>query len=151
MSLASCLVSTSNLNYEQLIWNLFREIGEEQERIEILDWYHLIENLYKVGGSFHRIEEVKCFLWKGEVDDAISCFEGWSEPQVENFITYLNKHKHRIVNYGYFQEIRHLIEACPIVQSYNLITDSRSLYVGFAAKSLLVGSGVRSQEIGVRR
>jgi len=35
----------------------------------------------------------------------------------------------------YFQEIRHLIEACPIVQSYNLITDSRSLYVGFAAKS----------------
>ena len=30
--------------------------------------------------------------------------EGWSEPQVENFITYLNKHKHRIVNYGYFQE-----------------------------------------------
>ena len=29
--------------------------------------------------------------------------EGWSEPQVENFITYLNKHKHRIVNYGYLQ------------------------------------------------
>jgi len=24
------------------IWNLFREIGEKQERIEILDWYHLI-------------------------------------------------------------------------------------------------------------
>jgi hypothetical protein len=37
------------------------------------------------------------------VDAAISCFEGWSEPQVENFITYLNKHKHRIVNYGYLQ------------------------------------------------
>jgi hypothetical protein len=34
----------------------------------------------------------------------------------------------------YFQEIRHLIEACPIVQFYNLITDSRSLYVGFAEK-----------------
>ncbi|GCE62902.1 hypothetical protein MiAbB_04857 [Microcystis aeruginosa NIES-4285] len=55
------------------IWNLFREIGEKQERIEILDWYHLIENLYKVGGSFQRIEEVKCFLWKGEVEAAISC------------------------------------------------------------------------------
>ena len=37
------------------------------------------------------------------MDAAISCFEGWSEPQVENFITYLNKHKHRIVNYGYLQ------------------------------------------------
>ncbi len=47
------------------IWNLFREIGEKQERIEILDWYHLIENLYKVGGSFQRIEEVKCFLKEG--------------------------------------------------------------------------------------
>jgi len=68
-----------------------------------LDWYHLIENLYKVGGSFQRIEEVKCFLWKGDVDAAISCCEGWSEPQVENFIIYLNKHKHRIVNYGYLQ------------------------------------------------
>jgi len=85
------------------IWNLFGQIGEKQERIEILDWYHLIENLYKVGGSFQRIDEVKCFLWKGEVDAAISCFEGWSEPQVENFIIYLNKHKHRIVNYGYLQ------------------------------------------------
>jgi len=85
------------------IWNLFGQIGEKQERIEILSWYHLIENLYKVGGSFQRIDEVKCFLWKGEVDAAISCFEGWSEPQVENFIIYLNKHKHRIVNYGYLQ------------------------------------------------
>ncbi len=27
----------------------------------------------------------------------------WSEPQAENFIIYLNKHKHRIVNYGYLQ------------------------------------------------
>jgi hypothetical protein len=68
-----------------------------------LDWYHLIENLYKFGGSFQRIEEVKCFLWKGEVDAAISYFEEWLGPQVGNFITYLNKYKHRIVNYGYLQ------------------------------------------------
>jgi len=68
-----------------------------------LSWYHLIENLYKVGESFQRIEEVKSFLWMGKVDAAISCFEGWSEPQAENFIIYLNKHKHRIVNYDYLQ------------------------------------------------
>ncbi|AKV68518.1 hypothetical protein VL20_3515 [Microcystis panniformis FACHB-1757] len=30
-----------------------------------MDWYHLIENLYKVGGSFQGIEEVKCFLEEG--------------------------------------------------------------------------------------
>ncbi len=51
--------------YYQSASPLFREIGEKQERIEILDWYHLIENLYKVGGSFQRIEEVKCFLEEG--------------------------------------------------------------------------------------
>jgi hypothetical protein len=85
------------------IWNLFLEIGQKHERVEILDWYHLVENLHKVGGSFQRIEEVKSFLWRGKVDDAISCFDGWSEHQVENFIIYLNKHKHRIVNYDYFQ------------------------------------------------
>jgi hypothetical protein len=85
------------------IWNLFRELGQKPERIEILDWYHLIENLYKVGGAFQRIEEVKSFLWVGNVDAAISCFDGWSEPQAQNFIAYLNKHKSRIVNYDYFQ------------------------------------------------
>ncbi|NJN57204.1 MAG: hypothetical protein HC879_06735 [Leptolyngbyaceae cyanobacterium SL_5_9] len=31
------------------VWNLFREIAPTSERWEILDWYHLKENLYKVG------------------------------------------------------------------------------------------------------
>ncbi len=57
----------------ELRQNQLKVVVQLQERIEILDWYHLIENLYKVGGSFQRIEEVKCFLWKGEVDAAISC------------------------------------------------------------------------------
>lgn len=87
------------------IWNLFSEIGEKQERMEILDWYHLMENLYKVGGSSQRINEVKSLLWQGKVEESISCFEGFSGSQVKNFIIYLNKHRHRIVNYGYFQEL----------------------------------------------
>jgi hypothetical protein len=33
------------------IWNLFQEIGVTEQRQEILDWYHLKENLYKAGGS----------------------------------------------------------------------------------------------------
>jgi len=32
------------------IWNLFQEIGVTEQRQEILDWYHLKENLYKAGG-----------------------------------------------------------------------------------------------------
>ena len=85
------------------IWNLFREIGSGSERIEILDWYHLIENLYKIGGSFQRLKEVKSLLWVGKVEAAIHCFDECSTPQVKNFIAYLNKHKTRIINYDYFQ------------------------------------------------
>ncbi len=45
-----------------------------QERREILDWFHLMENLYKVGGSMQRINKAKELLWKGKVDDAIATF-----------------------------------------------------------------------------
>jgi hypothetical protein len=33
------------------IWNLFQEIGVTEQRQEILDGYHLKENIYKAGGS----------------------------------------------------------------------------------------------------
>jgi hypothetical protein len=68
------------------IWNLFREIGEKEQRLEILDWYHLMENLYKVGESFQGIEEVKSLLWQGKVKDSISCFEGCSGSKVGSLI-----------------------------------------------------------------
>ncbi len=39
------------------VWNLVKEFGSEQfNRLEIFDWYHLIENLYKVGGSLKRLK-----------------------------------------------------------------------------------------------
>jgi len=44
------------------VWNLFEEIGSTAIRQEILDWYHLKENLYKVGGSLKRLKET--FLWQ---------------------------------------------------------------------------------------
>lgn len=37
------------------IWNLMEPMAEESQRREILDWYHLMENLEKVGGSIHRL------------------------------------------------------------------------------------------------
>jgi hypothetical protein len=41
------------------VWNLVKQFGRPDnfQRWEILDWYHLKENLYKVGGSFKR------FFW----------------------------------------------------------------------------------------
>jgi hypothetical protein len=85
------------------IWNLFEQIGSTHQRQEILDWYHLVENLGKVGGSQHRLDAVEALLWKGDVDGAIQQFNDWTHERVDNFIAYLNKHRSRIVNYEYFQ------------------------------------------------
>ncbi len=85
------------------IWNLIAGIATTECRLEILDWYHLVENLYKVGGSNHCLERVEALLWQGNIKAAIAEFEGWSHPQVDNFIAYLHKHRSRIPNYWYFQ------------------------------------------------
>ncbi len=85
------------------IWNLFSGIGSSEQRREILDWFHLRENLYKVGGSQQRLAAVEALLWKGKIDPAIEQFQDWQHERVETFIAYLNNHRGRIVNYDYFQ------------------------------------------------
>jgi hypothetical protein len=85
------------------IWNLIAGIATSESRLEILDWYHLVENLYKVGGDKNRLARVEAFLWRGNVVAAIAEFDGWSHPQVDNFIAYLRKHHSRIPDYWYFQ------------------------------------------------
>jgi len=85
------------------IWNLFEQIGPPPERLEILDWYHLIENLGKVGGSTRRLDAVEARLWQGDVEGAVRQFDDWPHERVERFIGYLRKHRHRIVNYSDYQ------------------------------------------------
>ncbi len=85
------------------IWNLVAGIATDDSRLEILDWYHLVENLYKVGGDKGLLAKVEALLWRGNVAAAIAEFDEWSHPQVENFIAYLDKHQSRIPNYWYFQ------------------------------------------------
>jgi hypothetical protein len=85
------------------IWNLFEQIGEPHQRREILDWFHLMENLYKVGGSLHRLSQVRTGLWQGKVDEAIEAFSDCSREAAGNFVAYLRKHRHRIVNYQSLQ------------------------------------------------
>jgi hypothetical protein len=54
------------------VWNLVKEFGNEEfNRFEILDWYHLVENLHKVGGSLKRIKAAECLLWSGAVEEAL--------------------------------------------------------------------------------
>lgn len=85
------------------IWNIYEWIGEKSQRREILDWYHLVENLGKVGGSQKRLDAAEACLWQGDVDGAIAQFKTWQHNRVTTFIAYLNKHRSRIVNYDYYQ------------------------------------------------
>lgn len=85
------------------IWNLYGGISHATQRREILDWYHLVENLGKVGGSVQRLDAAEACLWRGDSEAAIALFQDWQHERVTTFIAYLNKHRHRIVNYGYYQ------------------------------------------------
>lgn len=65
--------------------NIIHEFTPVMERREILDWFHLMESLYKVGGSIQRINKAKSFLWQGKVDDAIAAFAECKLKQAQNF------------------------------------------------------------------
>jgi hypothetical protein len=78
------------------------QIEPSVQRLEILDWSHLMENLGKVGGSQQRLDAVESCLWRGDVEAAVRQFEGWPHERVDRFIAYLAKHRHRIVNYAYY-------------------------------------------------
>jgi len=57
------------------VWNLIKEFGQGQvERWEILDCFHLVENLYKVGGSLKRLKAAETLLWQGQVESAKTLF-----------------------------------------------------------------------------
>ena len=87
------------------IWNIIQEIGHEQQRREVLDWYHLKENLYRIGGSIRRLKKVENYLWQGFVNEAIEEFEGLKNKQAQNFQAYLRKHQGRIPDYQLDQEL----------------------------------------------
>jgi hypothetical protein len=53
------------------IWNLFAQIGTTLIRLEILDWYHLMENLHKVGLTAQRERQLETWLWQGQVEQVI--------------------------------------------------------------------------------
>jgi hypothetical protein len=102
------------------VWNIFKEISCEQDRREILDWFHLNENLQKVaesailgfpqvqhlfktGGSIKRLKQAETYLWKGDVSSATALFTELKKKPAVNFCKYLEKHKERIVNYEMLQ------------------------------------------------
>ena len=85
------------------VWSLFAQMGSLRQRDEILDWFHLKENLHKVGGSLKRLNQAEALLWKGQVDAAMALFEGLKKDQARKFGNYLDEHRGRIPNYDDYQ------------------------------------------------
>jgi hypothetical protein len=65
-----CLRASANVSYENADQDIARYTGisisaktqQPGETREILDWFHLVENLSKVGGSNRRIYQAKKLL-----------------------------------------------------------------------------------------
>jgi hypothetical protein len=85
------------------IWKIVREFNCPGGRREILDWFHLVENLHKVGGSLKRLSQAKTLLWQGKIDETITLISSLKSKKAQNFCQYLETHRHRIVNYDYYQ------------------------------------------------
>jgi len=86
------------------IWNIVEQIANSEQRFEILDWFHLTENLYKIGECPKFLDKVKTHLWCGEVDLAIAKLQLVSIPP-KNFIAYITKHRCRIPQYNLLQNV----------------------------------------------
>jgi hypothetical protein len=86
------------------IWKIIKQFSCPGEKREILDWYHLIENLHKVGGSRKRLKEAESLLWSGKVDETIALISPLTKKQATNFCLYLENHRYRIINYNYYQQ-----------------------------------------------
>lgn len=84
------------------VWKVATPFGGQQVvvRRQVLDWYHLVENLYKVGGSLQRLHRLKSLLWYGQVEAVSQELSRLKRPQAQRFREYLQNHCNRIPNYA---------------------------------------------------
>ncbi len=85
------------------VWGTYEHIGESEQRHEILDWFHLMENLHKLPESNECLQDARELLWYGEVDDTLVLLEGCFSEEARRFRGYLERHRDRIPNYDYYQ------------------------------------------------
>lgn len=111
------------------VWSLFAKMQFPQDHEDILDWYHLKENLYKVPGSLKRLEEAESLLWRGNVDGTLERLASLKSEGARKFRAYLESHRSRIPNYEYYQ-----MEGLPIgsgsVESWIKQIDARVQLTG---------------------
>ena len=85
------------------VWGVYDQIADPERRNEIRDWYHLRENLHEIPGSNQRLKQAEDLLWRGAVDEASQRFEDCNSKEARKFRGYLERHRERIPNYGYYQ------------------------------------------------
>lgn len=82
------------------VWNLAGDCVAQSQRLEILDWYHLMENLHQVGGSAQRLQTVREHLWQGRAESVPAEFAQWRPHAVVKFLNYIETHAHRLPDYA---------------------------------------------------
>jgi hypothetical protein len=85
------------------IWNLFAHIGDPHQRREILDWFHLMENLHKVAPPVN-CGYVKACLFHGKLNEAIWALLRVASKSALKFIAYLQNHRSRLPHYQALQQ-----------------------------------------------
>jgi len=92
------------------IWKIIGQVATAPQRREILDWYHLMENLHKVDTTPTRLAQAETLLWQGQVEATLALLAPCPSPQAKNFCAYLERHRDRLVNYQYY----HTEQLCSI-------------------------------------
>jgi hypothetical protein len=57
----------------------------------------------KNGDSLKRLRQGETFLWQGKVEQAIALFQQECPQRARKFLAYIEKHRHRLVNYELLQ------------------------------------------------
>ena len=91
------------------VWNIMAQLTPAHQRQEVLDWYHLVENLYKLGESPAYLRRLKGWLWSGKVEQVLAELQGLRSHASERLRAYLTKHRHRIVYYALHQKMGYAI------------------------------------------
>ena len=111
------------------IWSLFAQMSVPGMMDEILDWFHLKENLYHVDTTLETLESIASLLWEGKLSQAKTALNALDTDTARRFIAYLERHASRIPNYRYYQ-----MEGLPIgsgpVESWVKQIDARLQLTG---------------------
>ncbi len=111
------------------IWSLFDQMQIAPPTDEVLDWYHLKENLYKVEATEAMLESLSSQLWEGQLQQVLVRLAALDNDSAKRFSAYLSTHAGRIPNYRYYQ-----MEGLPIgsgpVESWVKQIDARLQVTG---------------------